>query len=108
MNKGNDIWKTGKGFLADVVLKIQLTTRLVSDQRVSTALKLIPIFCLVYLIVPFDLLIGPIDDAVVIYFGMDFFISLCPDDVVKEHLSKIQGGTITQDPDVIDVDFKDK
>ena len=43
MNNEKDIWKTGRGFLADVVLKIQLTARLVSDQRVSTALKLIPV-----------------------------------------------------------------
>ena len=107
MNNEKDIWKTGRGFLADVVLKIQLTARLVSDQRVSTALKLIPVFCLAYLIIPFDLLIGPIDDAVVIYFGMDFFISLCSETIVQEHLAKIQGRSSTQDEDVIDVDFRE-
>ena len=101
-----------KYFFADIVEKVKLTFRLVKDDRVSFWLKLIPISCLVYFIVPMDLLIGPIDDAILMYLGMDVFIEMCPKDLVAEHLADIRGQAVPSsaapDEDVIDAEFKDK
>jgi len=104
-------WKDlGGGFLNDLILKIRLTIKLVQDDRVDMLIRAIPVLCLVYLIVPIDLLFGPIDDALVLYFGMDFFISLCPRDVVEEYLAELQStGKVSQTQEtIIDAEFKDK
>jgi uncharacterized membrane protein YkvA (DUF1232 family) len=98
------------GFFGDILIKIRLTFELLKDSRVSTWLKAIPVISLLYLIVPLDLLIGPIDDALVLYLCMDFFIDLSPRDVVNEHLTRLQGRPVQQkkDDEVIDVEFKEK
>ncbi len=104
-------WKDlGGGFLNDLILKIRLTIKLVQDDRIDMLIRAIPVLCLVYLIVPIDLLFGPIDDALVLYFGMDFFISLCPRDVVEEYLAELQGAGKVSHPQetIIDAEFKDK
>lgn len=100
----------GGGFIGDILTKFRLTVELLKDPRVSIWVRAIPAISLLYLIVPLDLLIGPIDDAVILYVGMDFFIALCPREVVSEHLARIQGKPIPpkKDEDVIDVDFKEK
>ena len=96
-------------FFSDIIQKFKLTFRLVKDPRVKTWLKLIPLSCLLYLIVPIDLLIGPIDDAIIIYLGMDLFIDLCPKEVVDEHLNELNlGGASNPDDEVIDVEFTEK
>jgi len=101
-----------KYFFANIIEKVKLTLRLVKDDRVSFWFKLIPISCLVYFIVPIDLLIGPIDDAILFYLGMDVFIEMCPKDIVAEHLADIRGQSVPSsaapDEDVIDAEFKDK
>lgn len=97
-------------FLTDFLKKFRLVFLLMQDPRVSLWIKAIPVFCLVYLVVPTDFLFGPIDDAVVIYFGMDLFISLCPQEVVYEYKEKDDAKTtsMAQDPeDVVDVKFKE-
>lgn len=62
----------------------KLVARLLGDQRVNPFLKLLPIGTILYFIIP-DLIIGPIDDALVVWLGTYFFIELCPQDVVQEH-----------------------
>ena len=77
--------------------EIRLVMRLMGDQRVPMLLKLIPIGTLLYFIIPVDLLLGPIDDAVVIGLGLYLFIELCPPDVVAEHrqaIKNVADGTI--------------
>ena len=97
-----------KDFFSKIALKFKLTVRLMKDPRVSLWLKLIPAFCLFYLITPVDILIGPVDDAIVIYLGMDLFIQLCPQDVVEEYLSQLHISTASTDSDeVIDAEFKE-
>lgn len=96
-------------FFSDIIQKFKLTFRLVKDPRVKTWLKLIPLSCLLYLIVPIDLLIGPIDDAIIIYLGMDLFIDLCPKEIVEEHLNELNlAGASSPDDEVIDVEFTEK
>ncbi len=112
MNSNNNkFWGSmGGGFFHDLLLKVRLTIKLVQDDRIDLMIRAIPILCLVYLIVPIDLLIGPIDDALVIYFGMDFFISLCPREIVESYLLEIQGAGQVDQPDasIIDAEFTEK
>jgi uncharacterized membrane protein YkvA (DUF1232 family) len=58
--------------------------------------KIILLAAVFYLVSPFDLLpdfllplLGRIDDLVVLIIGARWFISLCPPDVVQEHVKKI-------------------
>lgn len=103
-------------FFTDILLKVKLTLRLLKDSRVPFYLKLLPVLCLVYLIVPTDILIGPIDDAIVLYLGMDFFIDFCPREVVAEHLRDLRANDTSspapaeqeKEGDVIDAEFKEK
>ena len=76
-------------FFRDLLTKFRLTILLVLDKRVAIYLKLIPLAAIIYLIVP-DLVIGPIDDAVVIMGAMQLFITLCPQELVDEHSKHIK------------------
>jgi len=97
------------GFISDVILKIKLVFKLIQDDRIDILVKAIPVFCLIYLIVPIDLLIGPIDDAIVLYVGMDLFISLCPQDIVNEYLVNLKGQSNSPSTEeIIDAEFKEK
>ena len=111
MNKGKSGMQQnmGGGFISDVILKIRLVIKLMQDDRIDIWIKAIPVFCLIYLIVPIDLLIGPIDDAIVLYVGMDIFISMCPQDIVNEYLLELNGKPkSSHNEEVIDVEFREK
>ncbi len=111
MNKGKSGMQQnmGGGFISDVILKIKLVIRLIQDDRIDIWVKAIPVFCLIYLIVPIDLLIGPIDDAIILYVGMDLFISLCPQDIVSEYLINLKGQSESpSNEEVIDAEIKEK
>jgi len=100
--------QAGSGFFSELILKIRLGIKLMQDARVKIWLKAIPIFCLIYFIFPIDLLIGPIDDLVILYFGIDLFIQLCPQDLVREYKEEMTGSSSKQtDSTVIDGHFKD-
>lgn len=101
----------GTGFFKDILFKFRLMLRLIGDNRVDMLLKLIPISTLIYLIMPLDFLFGPIDDAVVIYAGMELFIQLCPQEVVNEHMLVLKGSPSSDksaEQNVIDAGFKSK
>ncbi len=70
-------------------LRIKLILRLMGDRRVSIFLKILPVFTLVYLFVP-DLVVGPLDDAAVIWIGLTLFVELCPSEVVAEHIRALR------------------
>ena len=84
------------GFYQDISNYFKLIFRLMGDKRVSPLVKLLPIGSLIYFIVPVDLLIGPIDDAMVIWLGTKLFVELCPPEVVKEHRDELTG-VVTSD-----------
>lgn len=97
------------GLIHDIVAKIRLTFSLMKDERVPVWLKALPVLGLIYLIAPLDMLFGPIDDAVVLYFAMDFFISLCPSALVSEYQSRMDGRSAPlQADDIVDVEIKRK
>ena len=54
-----------KSFFTTIADEIRLVLRLMADRRVNPLLKLLPIGTLLYFFIP-DLIIGPIDDALVI------------------------------------------
>jgi uncharacterized membrane protein YkvA (DUF1232 family) len=76
----------------------KLFLRLIKDPRVGFRTKLIPLGVLAYLILPTDLvpdflpIIGQVDDLLVIFFGLKFFLRFCPKEVVQEHVRAIAAG----------------
>lgn len=76
--------------IGDLVNRLKLILRLLGDPRVSIFLKAIPIASAIYFVIP-DLVIGPLDDAGIIWLATSLFVELCPPDVVAEHMQAIQG-----------------
>jgi len=96
-NKRDILRNKNSGFFQDLVLRLKLILRLIGDRRVNFLLKLLPIGALIYLVSPIDLLpgavlpvVGALDDAAVLWLGAILFVSLCPDDVVQEHMKALQ------------------
>lgn len=77
------------GMLYELGLRLKLILRLMGDRRVNPLLKLLPIGSLAYLFIP-DLVIGPIDDGVVIWLASVLFVELCPPEVVQEHTDALR------------------
>lgn len=84
--------RTDSNFFQGLVVELRLVLRMLSDRRVNFLLKLLPLGSLVYLLFP-DLLLGPIDDTVIVGVGVYLFIELCPDEVVAEHRAALRGET---------------
>ena len=80
-----------KNLFEDLSNHLKLIFRLMADSRVPVPLKILPAGALIYLIVFPDLAPGPVDDAVVIWLGLQFFVELCPREVVTEHQKRIEG-----------------
>ena len=96
-NKRDIINNQNSGFFQDLVLRIKLILRLMGDRRVNAFLKLLPIAAAIYVVSPVDLIpgaiipvIGALDDAVVIWLGTTLFVTLCPEEVVREHTQALQ------------------
>lgn len=106
---GNLVPASG-GFVSALILRAKLIWRLMSDKRVSTILKAIPVFSLIYLINPIDIP-TPLDDAAVVGLGMTMFVSLCPEQVVAEHMAALQAANPvikrpSSDDDIVDVPYR--
>lgn len=103
------------GVFNDLTQYARLVLRLMSDRRVNPLLKLLPIGSLAYLVIP-DLVLGPVDDAVVVWIGTYLFVELCPPEVVSEHraaLLQVIPGDLhdPQQPpeeEIIDAEFRDQ
>ncbi len=101
--KKRSVTKYGGGVFNEISNHFKLVFRLLRDPRVNSFLKLIPIATVIYLVIP-DLIIGPIDDAAIIGFGLFIFVELCPQDVVEEHRAALAGEIPGEwrDPEQID------
>jgi len=102
---------SNNNFIDDIVFQIKLILRLLTDSRINVLLKLIPFGSIAYFLIP-DLIIGPFDDAAVIWLGFYLFIELCPPEIVEEHrmaLQKVIPGEWSdeQTDEVVDGEFKD-
>lgn len=75
---------------------LRLFARLFSDPRVPWYARMIPCLALVYLVVPLDLdwllPIGLVDDLMIVYGSLRLFVALCPREVVREHVARIERG----------------
>jgi uncharacterized membrane protein YkvA (DUF1232 family) len=96
--KSGSIIPSKGGFFQDLLLRLKLIMRLMGDARISPFLKLVTIGALVYLVVPLDLAIGPVDDAAVIGLAMYLFVELCPPEVVQEHMIALGGALPEKQP----------
>lgn len=103
-----------EGFFGEVYTNFRLIIRLLKDSRVNFFLKLLPVGALIYLLFPLDVFpINPLDDAMIIWLGGYFFIELCPQDIVKEHLTELReplsaDPTNPQNaPDIVDAEFRE-
>jgi len=102
------------GFVNDLSNRVKLIVRLMADKRVNPLLKLLPIGAVIYLFFP-DILIGPFDDAAVLWLGSSLFVELCPPHIVEEHraeISRITPGNwhdpLDEEGEVIDGEWQDK
>jgi uncharacterized membrane protein YkvA (DUF1232 family) len=79
-------------FFQNLLRQGKLILRLMGDRRVNFFIKLLPVAALLYIVSPADLLpgivlpvVGALDDAAVLWIGTTLFLSLCPEEVVREH-----------------------
>ena len=108
-----------KNFFTTIADEIRLVLRLMADRRVNPLLKLLPIGTVLYFFIP-DLILGPIDDALILGVGTYLFIELCPPHIVEEHRqalknvvdSKLSDTDNDQIPiyeeDIIEGEFRDE
>ena len=81
--------------LREVVQQIKLVYHLMLDARVRPLVKVIPVVALLYVVSPVDLIadvipvLGQMDDAAIVMFGLRMFFELAPADVVREHLKRL-------------------
>ncbi len=77
--------------MAHILRDMALTWQLMADPQVSGLLKLcLPVFSLLYLISPIDLLVGmPFDDIAVLILASRVFVQLAPPDAVERARRKL-------------------
>ncbi|MCC6630298.1 MAG: DUF1232 domain-containing protein [Chloroflexi bacterium] len=89
---------TDPGLLGRIAEQVRLSFRLMTDQRVPTALKLvIPAMVAIYAVSPVDLIpdvllgVGQLDDIGVVLAALALFVRLAPRQVVDEHRAAMTG-----------------
>lgn len=113
MTEDNDrrITPSQGGVFHNLGLQIKLILRLLADRRVNPLLKLLPVGALIYFFVP-DIILGPVDDALIIWLGAYLFVELCPPEVVQEHMDALTKvipsewhDPLEGDEDIIDAEY---
>ncbi len=100
------------GALAQVARTFQLVWRLINDPRVPVLPKLIVPAVVIYVVSPIDLIpdpipvLGQMDDIGVIFFGIRFFIEMCPPDVVMEHRRALEGNPSGAGDEYVDATYR--
>ncbi|MEW6202350.1 MAG: DUF1232 domain-containing protein [bacterium] len=85
-------------FVVHIPNFFKLYFRLLADPRVPFPTKIVPLGALIYLVSPYDLLpdflmpLGWIEDIIIIYFAFRFLFRAAPQDVVREHVKRIDSG----------------
>ena len=88
----------GLRFLRHLPQFVQLYWRLLRDFRVSVWPKALLLLGVLYLLSPVDIIpdvvpfIGEVDDLVLLIVACRLFIYLCPPEVVREHVRRIDAG----------------
>ena len=97
-------------FIRELIQQAKLAYNLIMDPRVHPVTKLIPLVALGYILLPIDIapdvipLLGQLDDAAVLIFGLRMFFEFAPPGVVEEHLRQLaekigKGEWTVVDPD---------
>ena len=100
------------GFVSEIAVKAKLVIRLMKDRRINPLLKLLPFAGVLYLVFP-DFLIGPIDDAAILFAGSYLFLEVCPQNIVQEHKQALLAEReldikkANEKDDIIDGEFHD-
>jgi uncharacterized membrane protein YkvA (DUF1232 family) len=88
----------GVHFIRQLPHFVQLYWRLIRDRRVSIWPKALLLLSFLYILSPVDIVpdvipfIGEIDDLVLVILACRLFIYLCPPNVVREHVVRIDAG----------------
>ena len=88
----------GLRFLRHLPDFVRLYWRLMADGRVSVWPKALLVLSIVYLLSPLDFIpdvlpfIGEVDDLLVLIVACRLFMYLCPPEVVREHVRRIDAG----------------
>jgi uncharacterized membrane protein YkvA (DUF1232 family) len=89
----------GPGFFRQLIDQFRLSWALLQDNRVSVALKVIPIGAVAYLLSPLDLIpdilpvLGQLDDLGVLMTALTVFNNLSPAHIVAEHVERLRMGS---------------
>jgi uncharacterized membrane protein YkvA (DUF1232 family) len=104
------------GALERIWEQLRLAWLLFGDNRVSLALKVLPVLAITYVISPLDLLpailfrlLGILDDVAIFGLAIVVFNSLSPEDAVVEHLQQLRFGgkyRVQSDDDGVIIDVK--
>jgi len=95
-------------FIRELVQQAKLAYNLIMDPRVHPVTKLIPLAALGYVLLPIDIapdvipLLGQLDDAAVLIFGLRMFFEFSPPGVVEEHLKRLAAKVGRGDWTVVD------
>ena len=78
---------------------LKVFVRLMKDRRVPWYAKAMPCLAFVYILSPFDIIpdflvpfIGGLDDLVALFLGFKALVSLTPQYIIEEHVSRIDQG----------------
>lgn len=88
----------GWRFLRHLPDFVRLYWRLLTDGRVSVWPKALLLLSVLYVLSPLDFIpdvipfIGEVDDLLVLIVACRLFMYLCPPDVVREHVRRIDAG----------------
>jgi uncharacterized membrane protein YkvA (DUF1232 family) len=103
------------GWIKGLIREFQLAWQLINDPRVPLLTKVLPLFTLVYLLSPVDLVpgliipgLGQLDDVAILLIGLRLFVDLSPPQIVAEHRSALERGISGWRPQgpIIDVEIE--
>ncbi len=84
-------------FWVDLFNSFRLTWRLLRDQQVPFAVKLVPLGVVAYILSPIDFIpdallgLGQADDLALLLLGVQIFIALTPRGIVQRHRDAMDG-----------------
>jgi uncharacterized membrane protein YkvA (DUF1232 family) len=90
-------------FWIDLFNSFRLTWRLLRDQQVPFAAKLVPLGVAAYILSPIDLVpdvilgLGQLDDLAILLLGVQVFIAVVPRAIVQRHRDAIEGVVLRSD-----------
>ena len=85
------------GFWMNLFNSFRIAWRLLWDNQVPIAAKLVPILTILYILSPIDLIpdfivgLGQLDDLAILLLGVKLFIAVSPKDVVERIRAEIEG-----------------